>query len=681
MDFQSLRRHGLDLLEQWNGGRWTDFNSHDPGITLLEAMCYALSDWSYRIAHPVPDLLASGGRDPYRDLPLAPQILSCGAVTANDLRAVVLDQPGVAECWVEAMPEADVPLHFHPERQELRAEPKPPGSEPVILGGLLRVGIQLEDVTGLDGREVLAHVTATVHAHRGLCQDVAEIRILERQEVRLDAALEIGPVEQAEDILLEIWRQVSNHLTPPVRFASRLEARVQGHGPEALFEGPMLRRGVLQDASDSLPPRRSALYASDLIRRFMDVPGVRAVPSLSLIAAGKEERWVLPLDAERVPSFDPARSSIRLLHGGQELDLDLGRLQRLWTEERTRAVRRPAPEEAATAPWPLPPGRDRRVADYPPLGQELPSIYGVGALGLAPGASPQRRAQASQLRAYLAFFDHLLADGYAQLAHLPDLLSVSEEDDGARFPHRLSAESLGLDSTVLPDAQAWQGVHDAARDLDAEHRHKVRILDHLLARFGEAPAAFAAAYRFDDKDSEEDVDGGGGSWRQASALEAVLRSKRRFLRRIVDLGQRRGQGCNLLAPSDTADVDGRQGGLELRLRLLLDLDVEVGEDLLVIEHLLLRPMSADLQQRLPLLSTDGRKDPYSWQLSVVLPTSSGRCRSSSFRTFVETTVRREVPAHIVPYVRWLDEAAWLDLKTHWQRWLGERRSWLLGRST
>lgn len=36
MNYTTLRQEGLRLLEQMSGGRWTDFNAYDPGITLLE---------------------------------------------------------------------------------------------------------------------------------------------------------------------------------------------------------------------------------------------------------------------------------------------------------------------------------------------------------------------------------------------------------------------------------------------------------------------------------------------------------------------------------------------------------------------------------------------------------------------------------------------------------------------
>src|SRR5262249_24576430 len=52
MDYARLREEGLALLGRLAGAQWTDFNTHDPGITILEQLCYAITDLGYRTAYP-----------------------------------------------------------------------------------------------------------------------------------------------------------------------------------------------------------------------------------------------------------------------------------------------------------------------------------------------------------------------------------------------------------------------------------------------------------------------------------------------------------------------------------------------------------------------------------------------------------------------------------------------------
>ena len=59
LDFQSLRLRGLDWLQRYAGERWTDYNVHDPGVTLLEALVYGLTDLAYRVDFATADLLTA----------------------------------------------------------------------------------------------------------------------------------------------------------------------------------------------------------------------------------------------------------------------------------------------------------------------------------------------------------------------------------------------------------------------------------------------------------------------------------------------------------------------------------------------------------------------------------------------------------------------------------------------
>ena len=48
LEFEKLRQEGIDYLGELSGNIWTDHNAHDPGITILEVLCYALLDLGYR---------------------------------------------------------------------------------------------------------------------------------------------------------------------------------------------------------------------------------------------------------------------------------------------------------------------------------------------------------------------------------------------------------------------------------------------------------------------------------------------------------------------------------------------------------------------------------------------------------------------------------------------------------
>ena len=98
LDYAALRTAGVRHLERLAGHLWTDFNDHDPGITILEQLCYALTDVAYRAAHELPDLLSEPGPT---NLYTPARILGSRPVTLLDLRKLVIDVDGVKNAWVE----------------------------------------------------------------------------------------------------------------------------------------------------------------------------------------------------------------------------------------------------------------------------------------------------------------------------------------------------------------------------------------------------------------------------------------------------------------------------------------------------------------------------------------------------------------------------------------------------
>ena len=48
LDYAALKREGTTLVQEWSGAIWTDYNESDPGVTILEQLCYALTELSYR---------------------------------------------------------------------------------------------------------------------------------------------------------------------------------------------------------------------------------------------------------------------------------------------------------------------------------------------------------------------------------------------------------------------------------------------------------------------------------------------------------------------------------------------------------------------------------------------------------------------------------------------------------
>jgi hypothetical protein len=671
MGYAFLRQEGIRHLEGMAGQLWTDFNVHDPGITILEQVCYAITDLGYRIAYDLPDLLAGDSEGLSRSLFSPAQILPSHPVTLTDLRKLVLDVDGVKNAWIEPVTEPNLPLYFAAGDKELRLQGEERTASPVALKGLYRVLIETSDLSGIPGTVVHREVTRRLHAHRNLCEDFAEIRLLNAQRIQVKAYIEIEPVEDVERLWLDIYQRIAGYISPTVRFYTLSELLAAGKPIDEIFEGPLLEHGFIDSAElAQTHTRRTALRTSDLIREIMDVAGVRAVRTISLAADnGEPQPWSLPLDPDKVPALDVQASHMRLERNRLTVHVDA-------PMERNRlTVHVDAPNVVATyaqrlahtlavharmrAERDLPPpaGRDRHISTYYALQHQFPAAYGIGEMGLPASATPQRQAQAKQLKAYLMFFDQLLANYFAQLAHVKELFAFSGNAAHTYVAHMIDDPTLGVDEIrVQNPATHRTTLQKLTEDEPTALRRRHRFLNHLLARFAEQFTDYALVlYGMSQEDS--------------AVAKKLVQDKQTFLQRYPHISRARGTGFNFLLPWSPTN----SSGLEQRIRLKLGIAEQDEEAFYLVEHILLRPMEDDKSQQIPLLAQARHKDPYSLQLSFVFPNYPPRFQDPHFKTFIEQTVREETPAHLIPYMHWLDEGAMTTFVTAYTNWLDTRR--------
>ena len=102
-DFGVLRQQAITHIQTLCGHLWTDHNLHDPGITSMEVLIFALIDLSYRTSLPSQDLFAreDGGTDPSEISGFFPpeEMLPAGPVTVFDLRRLLLKIKGIRNAW------------------------------------------------------------------------------------------------------------------------------------------------------------------------------------------------------------------------------------------------------------------------------------------------------------------------------------------------------------------------------------------------------------------------------------------------------------------------------------------------------------------------------------------------------------------------------------------------------
>ncbi len=152
-DYTFLRSKGLEYIQQLGSQFWTDYNAHDPGITMLEALCYAITDLGYRTSLNIKDLMADvPGVAPANKYNFdkqafftAREILTINPCTVNDFRKLLIDIEGVKNAWLSCRqcPCNDLFLYANCAESVLQYEYK--ANEQVIIRGMYDVQIEFED--------------------------------------------------------------------------------------------------------------------------------------------------------------------------------------------------------------------------------------------------------------------------------------------------------------------------------------------------------------------------------------------------------------------------------------------------------------------------------------------------------------------------------------------------------
>jgi hypothetical protein len=113
-DFNFLKQAGIGHIEKLGSDIWTEYNTSDPGITILEAVSYAITDLAYRTGFEMKDLLtpAKLSDEMWKNIfYTARQILHNNPLTISDFRKKIIDIDGVRNAWLEISKDYEVPIY------------------------------------------------------------------------------------------------------------------------------------------------------------------------------------------------------------------------------------------------------------------------------------------------------------------------------------------------------------------------------------------------------------------------------------------------------------------------------------------------------------------------------------------------------------------------------------------
>jgi hypothetical protein len=139
MQYETLRELAIQHIQRLAGQLWTDYNSHDPGITMLEVFSYAMTELGYRASFDIKDLLAREHHkdpDPHNFYTTAKILPNC-PLTLQDYRKLLIDvevvdeeaencrYTGVKNAWLEKSTVAEQEIFVNQKDSLLSLDPVP----------------------------------------------------------------------------------------------------------------------------------------------------------------------------------------------------------------------------------------------------------------------------------------------------------------------------------------------------------------------------------------------------------------------------------------------------------------------------------------------------------------------------------------------------------------------------
>jgi hypothetical protein len=592
--YQWLRDSGLKHIEKMAGKIWTDYNTHDPGITILELLCWVITDLDYRISVPVEDIVAVKENNldhMHRQFISALNILPVAPVTADDYRKLFIRIDGVKNAWLQKAKQPVIAT-YKPQPVQMRYaainETAVEGEEFLFnLNGLYNILLDLETNDEEKKKEIFKKARSIYHHFRNLGEDLVDIKNVDEQEIVVCADIELQPKADPEETWAQIVYSIREYLSPSVNFYTLQQMVDKGKSTDEIFDGPVFnyaslaqsissenidpfaKKGFVDDAEIKASALRTEVRLSDIIRIIEKLDGVKLIKSIAFGFCGCDEtdpllinkavdksNWLLCVKPGHKPTLCLTNSVFNF--NKDVIPVEIKRLEANESLYRLIEKNKQKQEAAITEDLPMPTGRFRDIQSYNSLQNHLPETYGIGLTGLPESVSVERKSLALQLKAYLLFFDQVLANYFSQLSHVKELLSTDSDLKQTYFSNIV--HSLKDGEKIFKKPGDWLAGIDEIMlqaNLDNYVERKNKFLDHLLARFSEQFSEYVfLLHRIYGSDYDQ----------------AIIRQKKEFYKDYTAMSMYRADGLDYFNKKSDFEKSINVSGMEKRLSRMLGIN-------------------------------------------------------------------------------------------------------------
>lgn len=237
LSFDDLRAKAIGAAQAASGNIWTDYNLHDPGVTLLEQTAFALTELAYLGDHAPRDLLTTAkGTFDTNDLALfdADLVLPGRPVTLSDLASCLSDLDRLERVFVSDGPtDGLVDLVIIPldsvDQHENRKRKLQFWRDAVITDVQTRFDENRLLCSAINSIKIADPVPIALHGQFAVDQITAPERVVAEAIHRITLALKGLPYQTASDTVTGTTR--NDVFTNPAAIWPVMPARTHGGRP------------------------------------------------------------------------------------------------------------------------------------------------------------------------------------------------------------------------------------------------------------------------------------------------------------------------------------------------------------------------------------------------------------------------------------------------------------------
>ncbi|MDP5199824.1 hypothetical protein [Flavobacterium sp. DG2-3] len=409
-DFNFLKDEAIDYIQNHIGNQWTNFNPSDPGMTILDQVCYALTELGYCTDFSIPDILtdSTGKMEIENQFYLPYKILTTAPYTIDDYRKYIID--GIDDVYNAVITTyKDNILPFSR-----------------IYQVYLYINPDITDA------EKCQNICKSVFYYLNQSRNIGELFnmpiALQTQNCWIGGKIELEKDADEHAVLLELQNKLRSFIFPKIDQVNYDALKEEGYNAAEIYDGPYLKNGWILD--ESLSDKKDTVKAIDLIPVIESVAGIISVSGLQLYQ-NKISTQALQSTESQILSIDVMASykekKLLLQSNGKEIQADaFGPLQinlSKYQDTATSLNNKPAIK--------LPKSSFRDINSYYSIQNTFPQQYGIGDDKIEDDSAPIQVAQSRQLKGYLTLFDQVLANQFSQLANVSKLFSFTNSVCGA----------------------------------------------------------------------------------------------------------------------------------------------------------------------------------------------------------------------------------------------------------